>query len=94
MMSRFRIYPAVLALLLFLPTGVFNSDPGAAESRDPPGPYVLLSSVVGALVGIALIVLRRQGRDVPIPFGPYLVTAGLIALFWGQTITAKYLDSF
>jgi len=55
---------------------------------------ILLSSVVGALVGIALIVLRRQGRDVPIPFGPYLVIAGLIALFWGQTITAKYLDAF
>ncbi len=54
---------------------------------------ILLSSVVGAVVGIALIVLRRQGRDVPIPFGPYLVVAGLIALFWGPTITAKYLDS-
>jgi leader peptidase (prepilin peptidase)/N-methyltransferase len=55
---------------------------------------ILLSSMVGAFVGIALIVLRRQGRDTPIPFGPYLVIAGLIALFWGPTITAKYLDSF
>lgn len=53
---------------------------------------ILLSSVVGAAVGIVLIVLRRQGREVPIPFGPYLVVAGLIALFWGDTITRKYLD--
>jgi leader peptidase (prepilin peptidase)/N-methyltransferase len=55
---------------------------------------ILLSSVVGAVVGIALIVLRRQGRDMPIPFGPYLVVAGLIALFWGQALTAKYMDLF
>jgi leader peptidase (prepilin peptidase)/N-methyltransferase len=55
---------------------------------------ILLSSVVGAVVGIALIALRQHGRDVPIPFGPYLVIAGLIALFWGQAITAKYLDFF
>ena len=48
--------------------------------------------VVLAVVGIALIVLRRQGREVPIPFGPYLVVAGLIALFWGDSITRKYLD--
>ena len=53
---------------------------------------VLLSSLVGAIVGIGLIVLRRQGRDVPIPFGPYLVVAGLIALFWGRAITERYLD--
>jgi leader peptidase (prepilin peptidase)/N-methyltransferase len=53
---------------------------------------ILLSSMVGAVVGIVLIVLRRQGREVPIPFGPYLVVAGLIALFWGNLITKKYLD--
>jgi leader peptidase (prepilin peptidase)/N-methyltransferase len=53
---------------------------------------ILLSSLVGAIVGIALIALRRQGREVPIPFGPYLVVAGLIALFWGDSITRKYLD--
>ena len=53
---------------------------------------ILLSSMVGAVIGVALIMLRRQGREVPIPFGPYLVVAGLIALFWGDTITRKYLD--
>jgi leader peptidase (prepilin peptidase)/N-methyltransferase len=55
---------------------------------------ILLSSIVGAVVGVALIVLRGQGRDVPIPFGPYLVVAGLIALFWGQALTSKYLTLF
>lgn len=52
---------------------------------------VLLSSVVGAVVGISLIVLARHGRNVPIPFGPYLAAAGLIALFWGKTLGAAYL---
>jgi leader peptidase (prepilin peptidase)/N-methyltransferase len=55
---------------------------------------ILLSSLVGAIVGICLIVARRQGRDVPIPFGPYLVVAGLIALFWGDDLTKRYLDLF
>ena len=52
---------------------------------------ILLSSVVGAIVGITLIVAARHGRNVPIPFGPYLAAAGVIALFWGQTITQTYL---
>ena len=52
---------------------------------------ILLSSLVGAIVGICLIVLARHGRNVPIPFGPYLAAAGLIALFWGQTLTESYL---
>ena len=55
---------------------------------------ILLSSLVGAIVGIGLIVARRQGKDVPIPFGPYLVVAGLIALFWGDELTKRYLDLF
>jgi len=52
---------------------------------------ILLSSLVGAVVGIALIVFARHGRNVPIPFGPYLAAAGLIALFWGERITERYL---
>ena len=52
---------------------------------------ILLSSVVGAAVGIALIVLARHGREKPIPFGPYLAAAGLIALFWGDHITRRWL---
>ena len=52
---------------------------------------ILLSSLVGAVVGIALIVLARRGRQVPIPFGPYLAAAGLLALFWGKELTQTYL---
>lgn len=52
---------------------------------------ILLSSFVGAIVGILLIVLTKRGRDIPIPFGPYLATAGLLALFWGKEITTYYL---
>lgn len=52
---------------------------------------VLLSSAIGAVVGIGLIVLRKHGRDVPIPFGPYLAGAGVIALFWGPALTQGYL---
>jgi leader peptidase (prepilin peptidase)/N-methyltransferase len=52
---------------------------------------ILLSSVVGAIVGISLIVAARHGRNVPIPFGPYLAAAGGIALFWGPQMTRTYL---
>jgi leader peptidase (prepilin peptidase)/N-methyltransferase len=55
---------------------------------------ILLSSFVGAVVGIALIVLARRGRNVPIPFGPYLAAAGIIALFWGKSLTGAYLGAF
>ncbi len=55
---------------------------------------ILLSSVVGALVGIALIALRSHGRDVPIPFGPYLAAAGVIALFFGEALNRVYLGLF
>lgn len=55
---------------------------------------ILLSSLVGAVVGITLIALARHKRSVPIPFGPYLAAAGIIALFWGDAITATYLGSF
>ncbi len=48
---------------------------------------ILLSSVVGALVGIGLIVFAKRGRDKPIPFGPYLAAAGLIALLYGSPIS-------
>lgn len=49
-------------------------------------PIILLASVVGAVVGIVLIVLARRGRDIPIPFGPYLAAAGFIALLYGAPL--------
>ena len=52
---------------------------------------VLLSSLVGALIGIGLIVIRGRDRNIPIPFGPYLAIAGWIALLWGDKLTRQYL---
>lgn len=52
---------------------------------------ILLSSLVGAAVGITLILFAGHGRQIPIPFGPYLAGGGLIALLWGQAITRAYL---
>ena len=53
---------------------------------------ILLSSLVGAVVGIILIIAARHGRNVPIPFGPYLAGGALIALFAGQELTRNYLQ--
>jgi leader peptidase (prepilin peptidase)/N-methyltransferase len=53
---------------------------------------LVLSSLVGAVVGISLIVAFKHGRNIPIPFGPYLAGGGIIALFWGQTLTHEYLQ--
>ena len=52
---------------------------------------ILLSSVVGAVVGIGLMVFARHAREKPIPFGPYLAAAGLIAMLWGDTIARRWL---
>jgi len=54
-------------------------------------PIVLLSSVVGALVGIAMLALRHLGREHPIPFGPYLAAAGFIALLYGEPLARHVL---
>ena len=52
---------------------------------------IILSSLAGAVIGISLIVFKSHGREVPIPFGPYLAIAGWIALCWGQDLTDMYL---
>lgn len=52
---------------------------------------ILLAAVAGATVGIALIALRRHGRGMPIPFGPYLAAAGWVALIWGPELIDRYL---
>ncbi|WP_421218675.1 prepilin peptidase [Aeromonas jandaei] len=54
---------------------------------------LLLSSLVGAIIGISLIALRKHHQGNPIPFGPYLAIAGWIALLWGDTITRWYLTT-
>lgn len=53
---------------------------------------ILLSSLVGAVVGISLILFRQHQRNIPIPFGPYLAAAGWIALIWGDIITSTYIN--
>jgi leader peptidase (prepilin peptidase)/N-methyltransferase len=52
---------------------------------------ILLSALVGALVGITMIVVRRHDRNIPIPFGPYLAAAGWIAMLYGREIVDWYL---
>lgn len=55
---------------------------------------ILLSSLVGAVIGISLIVIRGRDKNIPISFGPYLAIAGWIAFIWGDTINQSYLKLF
>ena len=53
---------------------------------------ILFSSLAGAVIGIGLIIVAKNKRDAPFPFGPYLVGGGLVALFWGDQLNRTYLD--
>lgn len=53
---------------------------------------IILSSLVGSIIGVTLILLKQHQRDKPIPFGPYLAIAGWIALVWGNEINQSYLN--
>ena len=53
---------------------------------------ILLSSLVGAVVGIIILSINKQGRNTAIPFGPYLAAAGWIAFLWGDQIMNAYLQ--
>ncbi len=52
---------------------------------------ILMSSVVGVVVGVSLILFKNHNKDHPIPFGPYLAIAGWICLIWGDTLNELYL---
>ena len=52
----------------------------------------LTLALVGAVIGIGMMIFARHGRETPIPFGPYLAIAGLIALFHGAAINRNYLN--
>jgi leader peptidase (prepilin peptidase)/N-methyltransferase len=54
---------------------------------------ILLSSLVGAVIGISMIIFGNRDHTIPIPFGPYLAAAGWIALLWGNDINRLYLTS-
>lgn len=53
---------------------------------------LILSSVVGAVIGLALLARRGQDRHTPLPFGPYLAAAGWLALLWGDSLNGAYLQ--
>lgn len=53
---------------------------------------VLLSSAVGAVVGIAIMILHNKGKSVAIPFGPYLAVAGWLTLLYKEPITDTYIN--
>ncbi len=53
---------------------------------------ILLSSLVGAVVGSLILAFQRKGKSTPIPFGPYLAGAGVIAFFWGDFLIKNYLQ--
>jgi leader peptidase (prepilin peptidase)/N-methyltransferase len=54
---------------------------------------ILISSLVGAVIGICMIVFVKHDHNVPIPFGPYLAIAGWIALLWGSDLNHLYLTT-
>ena len=53
---------------------------------------IILSSLVGSIIGISLILFKKHQREIPIPFGPYLAIAGWIALLWGSDINQSYIN--
>ncbi|WP_350552278.1 A24 family peptidase [Pseudoalteromonas sp. 120-MNA-CIBAN-0494] len=53
---------------------------------------ILLSSVVGAIIGIALLTIQGKDKATPIPFGPYLAIAGWITMLWGEQLQASYFN--
>ncbi len=54
---------------------------------------IIMSAGVGAVIGISMLLLKKNNRDTQIPFGPYLAIAGWITLFWGDSIMKQYFQS-
>jgi leader peptidase (prepilin peptidase)/N-methyltransferase len=54
-------------------------------------PVILLSSVVGAVIGSIWLAYKGRDRATPIPFGPYLAIAGWVVFFWGKPMIAAYM---
>lgn len=55
-------------------------------------PIILLSSVVGAIIGITLLSIQGKNKATPIPFGPYIAIAGWISMLWGTQLSAMYFN--
>jgi leader peptidase (prepilin peptidase)/N-methyltransferase len=54
---------------------------------------ILLSSLVGAVIGLSQIIVAKRDHNIPIPFGPYLAAAGWLALLWGNELNRFYLTA-
>jgi leader peptidase (prepilin peptidase)/N-methyltransferase len=54
-------------------------------------PTILLSSVVGAIIGSAWLLAKGRDRSTQIPFGPYLAVAGFVVFFWGESLLDAYM---
>ena len=53
---------------------------------------VLISTLLGSVIGVSMILIKREGKDKKIPFGPYIAVAGWIALLWGDAVNRWYLS--
>ena len=53
---------------------------------------ILLSSLVGVIIGVSMIIFKRHDKNIPIPFGPYLAIAGWIAFIWGEQINRTWFN--
>jgi leader peptidase (prepilin peptidase)/N-methyltransferase len=53
---------------------------------------ILLAALCGTIVGVSMMVIRQHDKSQPIPFGPFLCAAGLVAMLWGPEITSAYLQ--
>ena len=67
---------------------------GAWMGWQPLFVVILTSSLVGATIGIAMILLKKTERGTQIPFGPYLAAAGWVTLLWGNDMMQAYLSLF
>ncbi|HEV7716819.1 MAG TPA: A24 family peptidase, partial [Steroidobacteraceae bacterium] len=57
-------------------------------------PIILIAAAVGAVCGIVILSLQKQGRSTPIAFGPYLAASGWLMLIFGQELVQRYLGLF
>ncbi len=55
---------------------------------------IIIASLLGAIIGIGMIVFKAHDKDIPIPFGPYLAIGGWISMLWGPYILSMYLNSW
>jgi leader peptidase (prepilin peptidase)/N-methyltransferase len=53
---------------------------------------ILLSSFIGAIVGGSMIALRKHGRDIPMPFGPFIAAAGWVWFVAGEWLLLQYMQ--